>query len=704
MTFNINSFTKELYEEYQDYLSIEEVEELLGLNEAYNKDTPLSTGKRLVLEHISFFGMKDTEGGMEYSGDVINYKQRLQTGINIWIADNLKGKSSIFKIIKYALTGSSSLKPNIKKWIKHILLNFRINDKEYTIYLNTEKKSVKASLLNGVFTDLEELNNNDAEPLFEAIGEPQFQDHIQDFFFKQFSYYSLRWTQKHPGKDKNELLEVGASWSTYFKSILLESKDSNEMYGSQGKKVFQMLLGLELTYPINQLSIKRDLLIDEKGKQQLFLDRQIKKQGQEKDKLKEKLAEINNLISEYNQKNQDKVNISELYNEYNSIVEQIRTENNKSKMLENEFQTVRKELDIIQKQKSTNEYEVNGIAKEIEKNKKRIADLTEYMEIGIFFSNLDIKHCPSCSHSISEDKKKLELKEKKCAVCNEKISTEEVELDRDIYIGKIENLNKANDELEKENEMYRSIINQQEIQYQKTLPRILEIEGQKENLIDTTYLQEQLKQIEQTINAEKEKVKPIGIEQEELISQKAVAEYQLKELDKSEVPEIVNFDYKIKLLATAIERLNERRYQLGQKVLNRLTELMLAEIHQFGLNSITEISVTDKFDIQYKQDGDFISWDDIAEGEQLRAKIAFYLSLIQLDIENNFGRHTRFLMIDSPGKEEADISYLEGLSGVLKSIETRFGNSLQILIGTAERGLSNVVENEFITPQNTYVF
>ena len=32
------------------------------------------------------------------------------------------------------------------------------------------------------------------------------------------------------------------------------------MYGSQGKKVFQMLLGIELTYPINRLNIKKEML------------------------------------------------------------------------------------------------------------------------------------------------------------------------------------------------------------------------------------------------------------------------------------------------------------------------------------------------------------------------------------------------------------------------------------------------------------
>jgi hypothetical protein len=106
----------------------------------------------------------------------------------------------------------------------------------------------------------------------------------------------------------------------------------------------------------------------------------------------------------------------------------------------------------------------------------------------------------------------------------------------------------------------------------------------------------------------------------------------------------------------------------------------------------------------YKQDGDFIRFDNIAEGEKLRVKISLYLSLIQLDVKYNFGKHTRFLIIDSPSKEEGDSLYLDGLSILLKSIEDRFKGDLQIFIGTAERKLSGVVTNETILAPGEFLF
>ena len=272
MKFEYKTFVEELHQQFTDKLTRKEVEELLDLNDQYSKDTPVSTGKRLTLTYLGFKGIKATQEVSEYSDKPIYYNQEIYNGINIWIADNLKGKSSIFKIIKYALTGSSSLKPNIKNWIKEIILNFNISDKEYTIYLNTERR-VRGYLYNGTFKTFDEVKSGKIEPLIEAASEVQYEEQIQDFFFKQFSYYTLKWTQKHPRRDKNELLEVGASWTTYFKSILLESKDSGEMYGSQGKKIFEMLLGLELTFPLNRLKVKADLLNDEKAKEKYYIDR-----------------------------------------------------------------------------------------------------------------------------------------------------------------------------------------------------------------------------------------------------------------------------------------------------------------------------------------------------------------------------------------------------------------------------------------------
>lgn len=705
MNFDFRKFIEELYEEYKNELDKSEVEDLLNLNDEYNRDTPMSTGKRLIVDRVTLLGKKEILENQVYSGADINFALPFSSGVNILIADNNKGKSSIFKVIKYALTGTNSLKANIKKWINYSFVNFSINEKKYTVYMDLTKRNMNTCLCNGSINTLEDLETLNEDKIFEARSEILYQELIKDFFFKQFTYYSLKWTQKSSQKDKDELLEAGASWKTYFKSILLESKDSNSlMYGDQGKKIFQMLLGLELTYPINRLSIKKDMLNFEKAKEQSFSERQKKQTQNNLENYQKRLAEIDNEIKIFQKQDQQKVNLASYSNEYNSIIDVIMIENSKSLEIEKRKQAKNLELNSNRANQQNNQNEINRLKKEVEKAQKQKTNLKEFLEIGILFSNLDIKQCPSCNHDVTEEQKQTRIHNKRCALCNDSIEHEEHEIDTEVYTEKIENLETTIKSLYEEIHSLEKVNDSLQESYEQVSIEIVSTEQQKSELKDVSELSKRFQELEELINDEKSKVTPSDNAKEKLISEKAVIQFQLEELLSTKSVEVSNYETKINLLNSAIKKLSKKRYGLGNRVLDRLSEIMKNEIRDFGLTSITEVKISDNFEIYYKQDNDFVAFDSIAEGEQLRAKIAFYLSLIQLDIEFNFGRHTRLLIIDSPGKEEADSKYLDGLASVLKSIETRYGDKLQILIGTAERGLTDVVKNQKVYPEDTYVF
>lgn len=704
MSFDFKKFAKEIHEKYKESLTKEEVDDLLNLKDEYNKDTPVSTGKRLVIHNVSIVGEKESSSNQDYSGAKIDFSLPLKSGVNILIADNLKGKSSVFKVIKYALTGSNSLKPNIKKWIHHAFVNFYISEKEYTAYLDLTHRSLSACLLNGFISSIEELETYSKEIVFEANSETSYQDKMNDFFFNQFTYYSLRWTQKSSAKNSDALLEVGASWKTYFKSILLESKDSGEMYGSQGKKVFQMLLGIELTYPINRLSIKKDILNFDKAKEQSYSENQKKQVEGGLLKLQNRLKEIEGEIFTIQTKNKQKVNLAPIYNEYNNAIKLINSENKKAQEIATKRQDKNKELNTVKNKQSANKEEIFRLNKELEKSIKQLNDLKEYVEIGVLFSNLDIKHCPSCNHDVTESHKMASIKEHKCSLCGDGIDNENSEVDTEIYTEKIANLELTVNNIEKEIEKLEEQKETLQESFTKCYNKLVSLGQTEDSVKDISSLSSRLEELEEVINSTKNEVIPDDNKKEKLIAEQAVIQFQINELLNRKPKTITDYDTKIQLLGSAIEKLSEERLSIGSRVINRLSKLMTNEIQALGLNSITEIEIDDNFEIQYKQDGDFITFDNIAEGEQLRAKIAFYLSLIQLDIEFNFGRHTRLLIIDSPGKEEADKEYLEGLSQVLNSIESRYSDNLQILIGTAERQLSGILENQKEIPVGEYVF
>ncbi|WP_278354069.1 MULTISPECIES: hypothetical protein [Bacteroidota] len=700
-SLDFKEFVKVIHADFND-TPADQIEQLLNIGEDFTKDSPVSTGKRLTITNIAFRGEKISEEANTYAGDPINYSQTIDSGINIWIADNLKGKSSIFKILKYGLTGANSLKTNIKKWIKLIFINFKINDKEYSIFLDCSKRSLKGLLYSCNVPSIEQVENFNEHILFESSSETEYQTKIQDFFFKQFTYYSLRWTQKTSQKDKNELLEVGTSWKTYFKSIFLESSDSAIMFGDQGKKIFQMLLGLEFTYAINYFGVEKDKLVFERAKKNSLLKELESSHNEKIEQLKNQLKEIDDKLATASQQAKSKLDLTEYYKERENLIKALQENRKKTLEVQDKLESEKLALEAIKEKRKQHSEAKGYLDREIRKVNRQISDLEEYVEIGIFFSNLDISKCPSCNHSISEHQKQNALKSKTCSVCHDDIQAELFIDDKEIYEGKISNLRITLSGLQIDLEKLKN--QEEKDDYDMHYANIIKFGQELDHLLAMSDISQRLESLNEILSQETIVNEPGDVNREDLIAERAVINFQLQEKLPSLTDEGNDYDLKIKVYEKAIAELGTQRFKHSENVLNRLSALMLNEIHQMGMKSISEIIITANFDIKYKQDGDLIGFEEIAEGEQLRAKLALYLSLIQLDIEYNFGRHTKFLIIDSPAKEEADANYMLGLSNLLATIHERFGTKLQILVGSAERSLIDAVPNQHVTPEDEFVF
>lgn len=692
MIFNYDKFIKEIHETFKEDFTIEGIKQLLKEVVESDIDTPISTGKRLLLTRIKIDGKKS-------NGETIDFTMPFQSGVNLILADNLKGKSSIFKMIQLALTGNNKLKKDVKKWIHSINLGFKINEKDYSAIIKITNSRMKGILYSQIIDDVNETKQDVHDPIFEANGYKEYELLIQKFFFKQFSYYSLKWTQKASQKDKNELNESNASWKTYFKSIYLESKDSSKLiYGAQDKKVLQMLLGLELTYAINALEVKRDMLTFTKAKQ----DDLINKEQDEDEKvlLENRKKKIEKELEILNTANLNSSTLNHLYESYENIIGQINSGNSLIVEKGELANKKAKELNSLTSQISENAIEENRIERELNKTIRLINDIEEYLEIGSFFANLDISYCPSCNHKVTKNHNKHNHN---CLLCHEPVDQEDNGINKEVYIQKINELKVTKDSLVEEKGILKNNITQLKEKHTNVKQSFLELESTLKMQNNISILKEQLKDIEQKINEEKLNINDDKIL--ELTAEKAVIIYRLSEQKSQLNTELQNNEgKKIDIINLAIKKLNTVRYNNSEKILKYLSSLMLEELHHFGLKSISEINITENFDIHFKQDDDYITFDEIAEGEQLRAKIALYLALIQLDIVHNFGRHTRFLIIDSPNKEEGDLQYLNGLSETLKDIDNRYGESLQIIIGTAERKLANTVKNKIIFEEGEYLF
>ncbi|MFL0070560.1 hypothetical protein [Tenacibaculum maritimum] len=357
------------------------------------------------------------------------------------------------------------------------------------------------------------------------------------------------------------------------------------------------------------------------------------------------------------------------------------------------------------------EKDENKINKELNKLTKQELNYSLYQETEIFFSNLNIKICPHCETEVSQEKKNREKIDHTCSLCGEHSDVKKVE--------KEELLLKLN-QIKEEKKSHKHKLTQVEnnIVVHKENQKILE------NNIKVTYNKlvkipsidsdlKRLKEIEVKIekkNKERSFYKELLEDKEELIKEEAVLSFQLTEIEKDKTPDNTELLKKLKLkkniLDKALELLAEKRIRLNKDILNKLEGLILNEVHAFGLTSIERVRINDKYDLIFTQNKIEVSFNDLNEGEKLRMKLAFYLSLIQLDIEYKTGRHPRFLIFDSPGSEEMVPEHINGLSYILKDVNSRYKDEFQIFVGTALREFSDVTDSEktYIKGKKEFIF
>lgn len=712
---NYKEFIKYVHQNFVEDISSEEVEDLLHLEESYNKDSPASLGKSLLLNRLIFSGTKK-------SGDAINFDQILHKGINIWIADNHKGKSTIFKIIKFALTGNDTIKKDIKLWINEILLEFTVGKVIYTCHIDRTGRDKGALYSFSIdqynsFKANQKLDTLQKDIEFVFSSKQDFEDKLQKFFFEQFSFYNLKYTQKSGGKDSFDLTTSSLSWSTYFKSIYLESSNyeylffDTEKFGAQGKKIFEMILGLPLTYPINMLNVQRDRVSEKIGQIKLVDKSKIDTTRSTKERLEKRYQEVLREL-ELTKKNTE-INFDErpLIEEYTKIQDRVNQIRIMQRTVTDSYQSEKAKLIPVEEEIRNLESDKHKIDAEIIKLKKQELNLELYKQSKSFFSNLDIKTCPHCELQVSDAKKENERDHHICSLCGEE-STEQKVDESEI----LQKVNQIKQEIIGHNDRLENIsntISNEETIIKKLKKSIADYYGKMISIPSIDSDNKRLREIENEIaliNKERENYKNPIEKKDQLMKEEAVLNFQLEEIKKVELnavsEELVILNLKKTILDYALSALERKRIILNKDILGKLEQLILNEVNAFGLKSITQIEISDRYELIFTQNDVPIGFNDLTEGEKLRVKLAFYLSLIQLDIEHSLGRHPRFLIFDSPGSEEMVPKHLQGLSDIFKNINDRFKDQLQIFVGSALREFSQITDKDrtFIKNEDEFVF
>ncbi|HET9504240.1 MAG TPA: hypothetical protein VFO93_11915 [Hymenobacter sp.] len=668
----------------------------LGDDEAYTRDSPRSVGRHLRILSIEFSGVKQT-------GEPLHYTRKPETGVNLWVGENLVGKSTIFKSVKFALTGNNSFVDDVGEWIKTIWVEFTLGAQTHTAHI-FKRPADRNFIFEFYSLSRDELGDMDAEEIEDAAdfrgNKGDYEAYVEKFFFKEFDYYKMQWTSSRSGqKDQVGLQTNNTSWQTYFKSIYLEADDAL-VFGSQTELVLQMLFGLELTYPINRLKMEKEkkqstlgLLKSQSAaaatsEQTQSLQKDIQHVEVELMKLQETKKAANASVAPSSARD-----FEIALNRQNTAITQ-------SGLLSQQLLQLTADQSRLQAEEKEFKQKIYEFGNEASLKKKRSRFLQDQEQFGAFFNELEVSICPSCSHEVETIRVEHERQTGNCRLCTSHMPPDQPVVEPGTHQEEVKQL---------EDEATKLIADQYYYRVKRSgVLKSLEDVGKQlddvkaQQLANTSAIPiyaAQVQTLQQALSA-----KPVTFDVDKyiedttaLLQRKAELNAELNALIQPAADSkqrLERLENEINWLHMAQEELGNLRNERSSDLLEDFEKLYLKLLQEFGLPNCESVKIDDKFKFTYQFSGTELSFAKLAPGAQLRAKLGMYIAIIQLDVQLHHGRHPRFIILDSPAGQEADRRFVEALKDALAYIEANMKEDLQVFVGTAVRTLAAAVTSD----------
>ena len=631
----------------QQEIPLDLVREVLGdLNLADAR--PPRRVPRLRVGRLVFTGTKLLNDG---TTTPIAYDQSFAPGVNVvLVRKNGAGKSTILKTIKLALTGDDSdYDPDVRGWIKRVWLQFYLDEAPYTVHVS-RAGGVEAYLASGhTLDDIEEISGS-PNVLDLSSGSEAIQEFLGRFFVQRLGITRLRWTQ-----DTGTAAEARTtSWRTFFQALVIPGNsegylllDPARAYGNQEGLILSTFLGLSLVEPLNELLVAKQ---------------QVKKQAEVSDQERTAAEER---VTEYEARLREaELRLKEIL----AAQRARRSELEASPSVQRVF-AVRSEQALLTEEAAALERERNELSSRIQSTRARARSLREAVALRLHFTGLEVSLCPNCDHGVEPEEVRREREEHLCRLCGKPAAEAsaddlrimeadaaglEADASRDVRTrdGLTERIHRANEEAQR-----------------------LEAEARGTEEVLRRGLDYAMPTAEEE-QRRSESERAIGEYRAQIVAARQIIDRFTEQVEKAGLSAAIQEKARLVLREEA-DRMNEP--VLGH--LGRLTEDMASRI---GAASVTDVTCSPLGKLALRKHQVKVPFGSIRNpGDRLRVKLAFFLAMMRLGRIQGAGRHPGFLMIDQPGSDEMIDENFEELATVLRDIDARLADDIQVICFTA---------------------
>ncbi|AMV24003.1 hypothetical protein VT84_06380 [Gemmata sp. SH-PL17] len=604
---------------------------------------------RLLVRRLKFVGTKV----LKDVTSPIDYDQEFQSGVNaLVIEDNLVGKSSVLKTIKFALTGSyDEYDQEVRKWITDIWLQFSLDDRRYTVLLGWRKEELRCVLVPEDHTCLmEDVPKAVIRKGFQQSGDEEVQAALGAFFVNEFELAALGWNRAHPTKGKDSI-DIPATWPAYFQALRILDDNHTYLlckpeYANQDRILFSAFLGLHLSEPLNQLSMEAAAI----RKRQEATATEAGESAEKRAKLVERREKL-------------RKDLAALDADQAKRLEVIKGGDLTAKHTEAQGKLIEANTEVteIEEQQQT-------LNTQMKQHNATARLLREQIDLSRELTGLDVSICPSCARGIDPEALEREKTVHQCRLCVRPVPTVGAD-----DAAQLEAAAKDRERLAAEiKERLPSVARDLAEARKKAAEQRAVVEALRASITDGMTKGFPTPEENERRGKMHEEIGEINHEVTALdrVTGGGTAE---------------DHERKLKIIEKVQLVLKEEAEERNKEIEAKLNELATEVIKALGADQITGIKCYASGLVKLTKNDELVSFSNIKNpGERYRAKLALFLAMMRLGCEAGVGRHPGFLMLDQLGTAELVPEALKASAVALKQIEDKYAEHVQIICFTAK--------------------
>ncbi|MBY3538088.1 hypothetical protein HFN68_35270 [Rhizobium laguerreae] len=601
--------------------------------------------QRLTITSIAFSGFK---GGKD-STDGFDFAWR-DLGPGLWavLSDaNLRGKTTILNVVRWALTGRRSVREDMLPWFRTLKLGFVLDGRDFEVQVSDVQEAQG---------QLVRIHDQKERVVATFWDDPSFENAMSDFFMGELGLQPITNHADRHGKS----VEQPHGWLWLYSSMLIEPNPV-ATFGSQGMagmptRMMQMFIGLPWANTTNDIKAAQGRLAT-KNNQATTLSEGIRgKTGKRIAELRERLTALGKLPS---------LDTAAIRRRLAEASDRFAKADAKVRALKLAIADV--------------EGDAQAAKMAFDEARRALQALKESAAAGYVFRTLRPVCCPSCDEVFSPEHEQQRQSEHACVVCGT------LETDGEDSSAATE----AADESVKS-------ASTESAKQQRRLAQT------RENLAAAEAARAESSKECSSIEAELESA---GRAEDPRLEMRVI-DAQLQELEKLAGMAEDDTSEELRILDAAEQVTKSIYHDEQDRILGLVSKLAADYARKFGIEALDSLQINGAGAMRLVKRTVPTSFRAQTDGEKARLKVAAILAMLKVSDNEGVGRHPGLLLIDSPKSNEMiDKNYamlMSGLAGLTDELK-----SLQIIFtGIAQPAVMDIVplENRIHARDDDYLW